>query len=354
MDDIYLDIDEDLILKGTDVERYGIREDVLTEMILTNKNLIFVYDYKAGFFSKIEKKADKVPLEKIRVFNDQAQVMQIDHDDYGKVMQIIYTNGTREMFSFDDNKKNIPKWVDAINTAVTGNEAPIIEERASVLLAAKKGLFSLAEKEQANIEATGTSAKKKETAPQGNRGHVFCMSCGEKLTAGAKFCGSCGAPVNQTTSLSNQRQQKFVGMVYKCPNCGSVITKTALVCPDCGMRISKEQGTNILKDFQNKLMELESQKGGFGILKSGNTKKQVALITYHPIPDNVDEIVEFMAYAQAMFNDSDYTDLAIAWYSKVKQLYTKAQLSFPSDPAFADMERMYFDVKRKYLEDFDE
>ena len=359
MDKLYLDRNEGIILEDTEIERYGAKEITLEEMILTNKNLVFVYDYKAGFFSKTEKKIDKLPLENIKVINGQAQATRIDHDDYGCVMQLVYTNGTKEFFKFYDEKKDIPKWINAINTAVTGNETPIVEEKQGIFASAKKGFLSFAQKGQESDAISKKAPKKenseKKSASTGNGGtHIFCTNCGEKLLAGAKFCGSCGTPISQTTPASNQRQQEFVGKVYKCPNCGSVITPSTLVCPDCGMRISKTQDTNALRVFQEKMMELESEKSGFGIKHLGNTKRKVALIENYPIPDSVDEIVEFMTYTQEMFNESDYADFAIAWYKKAKQLYAKAKLSFSGDSAFVEVEKMYINVRKKYLENFNE
>lgn len=130
--------------------------------------------------------------------------------------------------------------------------------------------------------------------------YIFCVSCGERLNKGSRFCSACGKPVNQVASSNSQRQQEFVGKIYKCPNCGSIITNATAVCPDCGMKISKVQDRNTLREFQEKLIELESLQKGFGILNMykeiflGDKNPIEALIKNYPIPDTVDEIVEFM------------------------------------------------------------
>ena len=62
MDELYLDFDEGIILEDTDVERYCEKDISLDEMILTNKSLIFVYDFKSGLFSKSEKRVEKTPF----------------------------------------------------------------------------------------------------------------------------------------------------------------------------------------------------------------------------------------------------------------------------------------------------
>ena len=50
-----------------------------------------------------------------------------------------------------------------------------------------------------------------------------CVKCKAELPAGAKFCGYCGAPVEQ---------QAF------CPACGEKVQPGQIFCTSCGMRIS--------------------------------------------------------------------------------------------------------------------
>ena len=105
MVNLQLDADEGIVLQAQEIERYGKTEDVIDELILTNKSLILIYEYKANRRAKAEQKIDKVPLEQIKTVNGKPQVMRIDHEDYGDVMQIIYVDGSREYFMFWKPKK---------------------------------------------------------------------------------------------------------------------------------------------------------------------------------------------------------------------------------------------------------
>ena len=77
---------------------------------------------------------------------------------------------------------------------------------------------------------------------------AFCINCGNQIAPGASFCGNCGTKVGgvvptQTPPIpqvqpSTQRQQEYIGKIFKCPNCGEVISQSAARCPSCGYEIS--------------------------------------------------------------------------------------------------------------------
>lgn len=73
MTDLRLEIDEEIILQSTEVERYGSIEVSLDEMVLTNKNIICVYNKSTGLFSK----PDIHPLFVINVFDLYLCVQQV-------------------------------------------------------------------------------------------------------------------------------------------------------------------------------------------------------------------------------------------------------------------------------------
>ena len=142
MVNLQLDIDEGILLQAREIERYGKTEDVINELILTNKSLILIYEYKANRRAKAEQKIDKVLLEQIKTVNGKPQVMKIDHEDYGDVMQILYVDGSREYFMFWKPKKDIPLWISAISSTIAGEEVSITEESK------KEGLFSRNRKQE--------------------------------------------------------------------------------------------------------------------------------------------------------------------------------------------------------------
>ena len=121
MVNLELELDEGIVLQTTEVERYGIKELSLNEMVLTNKNIVCVYEKSTGLFSKPETIIEKIPLSTIKVANGQAQVMVHDSDEYGKGLQVLFISGHREHFVFSDSpKKTMPLWINEINKILIG------------------------------------------------------------------------------------------------------------------------------------------------------------------------------------------------------------------------------------------
>ena len=231
----------------------------------------------------------------------------------------------------------------------------------------------------------------------------FCMNCGANLPLGAKFCSSCGnkvvavesssestrqnteptpppipiPQVQNTTpppALKTQRQQEFVGTVMKCPNCGAVIGETTAVCPDCGMRITRRAAVNSVQAFKEQLMEIEAtRKHAYGKIFSFTVDpadmKKLSLIRNFPIPNSVDDVLEFMLLAAAnievnlskqtgmnklsSWGKSEETSATIgttisnAWVSKMQQSYQKAEILFPNEPIFQSVQKLYFDKMKE-------
>lgn len=236
------------------------------------------------------------------------------------------------------------------------------------------------------------------------RKHSFCMNCGAGLIPGAKFCSSCGNKIgaieNDSTSTAensvqtpppipepqvqnttpppipkSQRQQEYAGTIMKCPNCGSVIGETTVVCPDCGIRITGRSAVTSVQDFKDQLMTIEgTRKRGLGGVFCVYTApdpadiKKLSLIRSFPIPNTVDDIMEFMFLAVANIDVSLSKNTAMnkwnntqqvetgatigrtisnAWVSKMQQAYQKAEIMFPNDPAFPGLQKLYFDKMKE-------
>lgn len=451
MNDLMLDYDEGILLQGQGGFRCGLDSDELDEMVLTNRNLICVVQKSTGFFSKPRMEVSKTPLDTIRVINGKPQVAQMNHPEHGLGMQILYTNGAREHFTFyggtGAQKKEIAKWVAAITTAITGEDVSAAVSKPEKtktntfagLGAFTSGLQSVVDNARQTIETTskqftdavhmpGARAADKisesesfkenpvyvqppekvspVTTPQ--QTHCFCTNCGQKLKIGVRFCHSCGSPVKAATEPTPppvppvppvvpntspvqpippivppmpeepkkpQRQQEYAGTILKCPNCGCVIGETTAICPDCGMRISRRKAVSSVQEFKDQLMGIEytrkrGQGGVFGVYTApdpADTKK-LSLIRNFPIPNSVDDIMEFMFLAVAnidvalskntmmnKLNNTQQVDTAAtigrtisnAWVTKMQQAYQKAEIMFPSDPAFASIQRLYFEKMKE-------
>ncbi len=222
--------------------------------------------------------------------------------------------------------------------------------------------------------------------PQNTSGQVaqiaFCSNCGTKLNDCAKFCHGCGASVGtiQTPPPIPQndipeRKQEYAGTIMKCPNCGCVINETTAICPDCGLRLTGKSAVSSVQEFKDQLMAIEnSRKKGLGgvlgvyLAADKADAKILALVKNFPIPNTIDDCIEFMMLAIAnidvslskntlanKMNSTNQVETAAtikrsisnAWVAKMEQVYKKAEIVFPNDPAFAGIQKLYFDKMKE-------
>ncbi len=449
MVNLELDFDEGIILQNSDAYRCGENGTTLNELILSNKNIIYVYEKSNGLFKKPDLITEKIPLADIKVINGQAQVMICKNNLDEKGIQILLTNGHREFITFNISpKKTMPIWVDAINKAIVGEVEPVKnteihiqsstepapKEKRSILgglSGALSGALNLdiqsvvekaqskiaefpqqvvdkvqskyednASEENTVIEPETPIVENVATVPQTEtnvevppipqsdspeKAHTFCSNCGTKLNAGAKFCHGCGSavgvPIQQNVEPTppksevnrTERQQEYVGKILKCPNCGGVINETTAICPECGMRITGKTAVLSIQEFKEQLMEIENSRkktfgGIFSIYATADPadKKKLTLIKNFPIPNSIDDCLEFMmlAIANIDVNLSKKTwansgqskeilsiempkAISNAWVAKMEQVYKKAEIVFPNDPAFAGIQKIYFEKMKE-------
>lgn len=213
---------------------------------------------------------------------------------------------------------------------------------------------------------------------------AFCSKCGKELAEGAQFCASCGTPVGGTAENDGtKRVQKFEGEIRKCPGCGAVLQSFQAVCPECGMELrGNANAVSSVKQFADKLMEIESSRVeekdgvgsqiaelyGFGKSKVNKTDTAIiSLIKTFPVPNTIEDIVEFMLLAENNLDVSAFNlhllpsvyggksraekktekATADAWLSKMEQVYKKAELSFSASPLFQQVKDLYEGKKKK-------
>lgn len=354
-----LDYDEGIVLQSTSAQRNGPTEDdfeneELTELVITNKRIIYVSEVSAGFF-KTKTEITQVPISSIKVINGVPQVKQIKHDMWGKCIQIQFTHGV-EYWTID--KREAPQWVEEINRLLgveVSAPEPVVTSKKE-----KKNLFEgltgaisglnlqsaienaqskiaefpqqMTEKIQTKIDDVSKEEEGEENEPyippvpeqyfeeSKEVKTMFCPNCGTKLNEGAKFCHGCGTPVGSVQPTAQvvppvspaplveqgqQRRQEYVGRILKCPHCGAVITETTVVCPDCGMHITGRSAVSSVQAFKDQLMaiELTRKKSKFMDVytQSANPAdtQKLSLIRSFPIPNTIDDIQEFMLLAIA-------------------------------------------------------
>ena len=247
MTDLRLEVGEGILLQTDDAGLYdGNNETDIDELYLTNKNIIYVHEKSTGVF-KSETVVDKIPLSSIAVVNGIVQIQQVDDEDYGKALQIIYTSGKRELLELNVSpKKQYPAWQSAISDAVirltscvqasqevippiSDNSAAnnvaagiataipnknIAEEKhtekafaGATLFAGFKGVVDAAKQTITEVTQSATEAFNgtsnnsntqtpiiKEEPIMEEKKYIFCCNCGEKLIVGSKFCNACGTP----------------------------------------------------------------------------------------------------------------------------------------------------------------
>ena len=252
----------------------------------------------------------------------------------------------------------------------------------SIDTASKKNseFAEFAEKPEANLitEVPKYVCEEKKTG-----GFNFCPNCGQKLQTGSKFCHECGQKIGETvdtipTTISTEehkankteRIQEYAGIIMKCPNCGSVIGETTVICPDCGMKITGRGAVNSIQELKNQLMAIEGDRKK-NIMRMLNLPadpvdlQKLSLVRSFPIPNSIDDIVEFMLFASANIDIALSRDSALnrclnsykvtetsatidksisdAWVSRMQQAYQKAEMLFPNDVAFKGIQKIYYD-----------
>ena len=197
----------------------------------------------------------------------------------------------------------------------------------------------------------------------------FCPSCGAVLDKEANFCSKCGKQINNSVSITSQTVENRRIQYIKCPNCGSNMSALDATCPHCGLEIIGKQVATSVQAFANALAQIESerktQKKPFFSSEpaklSDTALRTISLIKTYPIPNTVEEIMEFMFLAEANIDTSlskrtllnklnksptwapprDDQFISDAWVAKMQQIYRKAEISFSHTTMFAKIKEIY-------------
>lgn len=197
---------------------------------------------------------------------------------------------------------------------------------------------------------------------------AFCSNCGHQLADGAKFCFECGAKVVEPSALqAEQRKTVYDGEIHKCPNCGELLASFAANCPTCGHELRGTKASSAVSEFAAKIDDIErlrpTQNGIWTKITSqtgvsDTDQKKIAHIRNFAIPNNKEDLIEFIVLASSNVNLQRYNDfdsiseseqaVSDAWEAKLEQAYQKAMITYGHLPEFERIQRIY-DAKSQQI-----
>lgn len=163
---------------------------------------------------------------------------------------------------------------------------------------------------------------------------MYCVNCGRKLSDDAKFCDVCGTKVGADVCKENtSRDSEKDGKVFKCPYCGEILPSNAITCPMCGKEIRGRELSKAVQKFNDELNRINDQN------------KKIEFIKTYFIPNNREDIFEFMFMSSSNYfescNKDNKSEIAEAWLTKVNQCYEKAKFLFTNQNDINQITEIY-------------
>ena len=121
----------------------------------------------------------------------------------------------------------------------------------------------------------------------------YCSKCGKQISESAKFCTSCGAPV-QPVDDNTKRQSVYEGKIHKCPNCGEIIDSFVTECPACGYELRSSKSLGNVRELSQILQKVSS------------SEQKIDIISSFYIPNTKEDIYEFAILAAANIEIDSY------------------------------------------------
>jgi len=92
------------------------------------------------------------------------------------------------------------------------------------------------------------------------------------------------------------------GNIVKCPNCGAPVSNMSASCPECGHEFKNVIVATSVKDFFNRIIEIESNRDDDNSNRIFNQAS--SLIKAYPIPSSKEDIIEFLSMATTYMSDT--------------------------------------------------
>jgi RNA polymerase subunit RPABC4/transcription elongation factor Spt4 len=378
MGKLVLAYDEVILLEDCEITYSGSVEGLyyLDKLTLTNKRII------AQWTKKKEDKILEIHFNDIKKYMEELQVDYFSDDRNGECLRIQTINGI-ELFNLNGTEgesitntfkrmvssksksneyKTIMIWVEKIKEAAPSkkisNQVEVEKETVIAPTIEKKVVetsdeFNVCSDCDEKLDkfarfcpSCGTSVKKTKIVEVEKVVEVIrCRKCGAKMSAETKFCPSCGIPVIEETKpvlsvppVVDEKKTKEK-KAHKCPICGEILPSDALRCPSCSHEIRGRETVTSVSEFFEKISNIE------------NENKKIEVIKMYPIPNNKEDITEFMFLACSNFDAKYYAtnkqgdSIANAWHTKIEQCYKKAVMMFTESVDIQKIEKLYKEIQ---------
>lgn len=396
MEFIKLEADEVIILEASEVEYKGSAKETtfLDKLYLTNKRIVGKWE------GKKTEHIFEVNLADIKRYGGNLQIENYYDDNIGKCLRLQTTNGIelfgvndlnanaasitgtfKSMFSMNSKEdKCIALWIQKIKEIVFGESK---EDNYTDLALDSKQDDKVRKKTETIVDRKNndTNEEKKsedyQICPKCGASItkdsrfcskcgasviepqiievekivevIKCRKCGAAIDEGAKFCSKCGTPVIEEaeTQIVPPPIKKEVrsNKVFKCASCGEILPSDAAKCPLCGWEVKGREAVESVQLFFEELQNIASKE------------KRLDVIKLYTIPNNKEDIMEFMVLAVSNFDSSAYDksvddkNIADAWKTKIEQCYHKAMSMFTDPKDITKIERLYSKIREKEVID---
>jgi len=132
--------------------------------------------------------------------------------------------------------------------------------------------------------------------------------------------------LHQLQATQSTPNKEKVGNIKICPACGAGVKSMDLICSKCGHEYQNKMANKSLIELIKKL-EKEDEKNYED--DDDRSKKKARIIKQFVIPQNNEDVLEFISYCLPIFLSSGFLnddDENKAWEIKVNQAFIKAKL----------------------------
>ncbi len=158
--------------------------------------------------------------------------------------------------------------------------------------------------------------------------------------------------VDAEPNLMQEREESYLGVVNKCPNCGDTVKPFQTACESCGYVFQATQVSRSVKDLMDKIQSIHAaynqklkEEEMTPELEESFNKQIAKTIRDYVIPTDIEAIYDFMQLADLNVNNLSLACESLgtnsqkaiyeAWENKLEQAHDKA-LSTHSESIYMD------------------